>query len=179
MPDTIGFTINDAVNLLRRTPDVLRAMLAGLPDAWIRNNYGAETFSPFDVVGHLIHGEEADWIPRLRIILEHGATRDFDPFDRYAMYEKCKGRSLAELLDEFAHCRRASLDHLTALKLTDVQLDLRGRHPEFGQVTARQLLATWVAHDLNHIHQVAKCLAFQYRVEIGPWRPFLGVYPKK
>jgi hypothetical protein len=168
-------TMPDIIALLRNTPTVLRSLLSGLDQKWILSNYGEKTFSPFDVVGHLIHGEKTDWIPRARIILEHGEARAFDPFDRYAMYEASKGRSIGELLDEFESLRRAGLRELQAMNLTDADLNRRGTHPALGPVTLRQLLATWPTHDLNHIHQIAKCMAWQYREEIGPWRAYVGV----
>jgi len=173
----IPLRIEDVVNLLARTPAVLRTLLGGLPEDWIRHNYGPETFSPFDVVGHLACAERDNWMPRLRIILNDGPSRPLATFDRYAMYTTCRGKSLAEVLDDFERCRRASLAELRGLNLSEAQLDCRGRHPELGEVTARQLLATWVVHDLNHLHQVAKCLAWQYRIEMGPWRPYVGVLP--
>ena len=170
------FTIDAAVQVLSRTPRALDSLLRGLDESWTRSNYGPDTFSPFDVVGHLIHGENADWIPRARIILEYGESRAFDPFDRYAMYQQSSGRSMDELLDQFASLREENLRALRELGLGEAQLELRGMHPTLGPVTMRQLLASWVAHDLNHVHQVAKCLAYQYRDETGPWGNFMGVF---
>jgi hypothetical protein len=169
------FDLQQGVEILSRTPAVLRAMLAGLGEHWVRSNYGPDTFSPFDVVGHLIHGEQTDWLPRLRRILTDGPRVKFDAFDRYAMYDASRGRSIGDLLDEFAALRAANLKALAALPVIE-SLDLTGTHPTLGPVTVRNLLACWVAHDLNHIHQVAKCMAYQYRDEIGPWVQFLGVY---
>lgn len=171
------FVLSQAIEVLQRTPQVLTAMLGGLSRPWVMNNYGAETFSPFDVVGHLIHGDNADWMPRLRIILEHGESVPFEPFDRYAMYEANRGKTTNDLLSEFADVRGRRLAELAALELTPSQLELKGLHPAIGPVTARQLLATWVAHDLNHIHQIAKSMAYQYRQAVGPWRAHLGVLP--
>lgn len=170
------FELEQALEVLGRTPGVLRAMLHGVSDAWARGRYGPDTFSPFDVVGHLILGEQKDWLERTRIILAHGEARPFDPFDRYAMYEASRGKTLAMLLDEFAGLRRANLDALRGLNLRPADLQRRGTHPALGAVSLEQLLATWVAHDLNHVHQIAKAMAFQYRDEIGPWRAYLGVY---
>lgn len=170
------FHTQEAVEILSRTPAVLRAMLSGLSEPWLKNNYGPDTFSPFDVVGHLVHGETTDWMPRLRRILRDGASVPFDPFDRYAMYELSKGKSIDDLLHEFETLRIKNLEELTQLRLTDSHLGLQGQHPRLGMVTLRQLLATWVAHDLNHIHQVAKCMAIQYRDACGPWRGVLGVF---
>ena len=169
------FQLNQAIEIIERTPSVLRDMLSGLSKPWVLNNYGHETFSPFDVVGHLIHGEKTDWIPRLKIILEHGESKTFEPFDRYAMYEDSKGKTLAELLDTFETLRKENIETLRAIDLTPGKLALRGTHPELGAVTVEQLLATWVVHDLNHIHQIAKCMAYQYKDAVGPWLPFVSV----
>jgi hypothetical protein len=143
------------------------------------SNYGAATFSPFDVVGHLIHGEQTDWMVRVRVILEHGETRPFASFDRYAMFEASKGKSMAELLRTFALLRAKNLGDLRALQLTPQKLECRGSHPALGGVTLRQLLAAWVVHDLNHLHQIAKAMAFQYQQEVGPWREYLSILPKE
>jgi DinB family protein len=161
--------------VLERTPRTLRAMLAELPSSWIDAIEGPNTWSPFDILGHLIHGERADWIPRARIILEQGPNRRFTPFDRTAMFRDSKGKSLARLLDEFEQLRGGSLATLRGWQLGDAQLALEGEHPEFGRVTLRQLLATWVVHDLGHIAQIARVMAKQYREAIGPWRAYLPV----
>lgn len=171
----MNFELNQAVEVLERTPTVLNAMLDGVSEPWITSNYGPDTFSPFDVVGHLIHGEREDWIPRARMILEHGESKPFEPFDRYAMYKDSAGKSIDELLATFAALRDQNVTALRAMNLKPEQLDLRGTHPELGRVTMRQLLATWVVHDLNHIHQIAKCMAYQYGEEVGPWRVHVGV----
>ena len=167
--------LEEATAVLSRTPAVLDAMLRGLPDDWLRANEGDATWSPFDVVGHLIHGERTDWIPRARIILEHGDARAFDPFDRFAQFAASEGRTLASLLDEFADARRESLRELETFQLTEADLDRRGRHPQLGGVTLRQLLATWVAHDLDHVVQIARVLAHQYADEVGPWQAYLRI----
>jgi uncharacterized damage-inducible protein DinB len=169
------FNLEQAVEVLRATPGVLRALLGGLSDPWILSSYGADTFSPFDVVGHLITGEKTDWLARARIILEHGRARPFDRYDRYAMFEESRGKSLSQLLDEFERLRTANLAALRELRLTPENLALRGMHPALGEVTLGQLLATWVAHDLNHIGQIAKCMATQYAEAVGPWREYLGI----
>jgi hypothetical protein len=169
------FQLEQATQVLSRTPSALKAMLSGLDEEWLRNNYGPDSFSPFDVVGHLIHGEKTDWMPRVRCILDHGESQPFDPFDRYAMYEASRGRSVAELLTEFAVLRIENLTALAALNVTG-RLDETGMHPVLGRVTLQNLLACWTAHDLNHIHQIAKCMAYQYRDEVGPWIANLGVY---
>lgn len=171
------FELNQAMEVLQRTPDVLRSLLGGLSDGWIYNNYGENTFSPFDVVGHLIHGEETDWLVRTHVILEHGQAKPFAPFDRYAMYEASKGKTLTQLLEEFAQLREKNLNELRALNLTPEKLDKLGTHPALGPVTLRQLLATWVSHDLNHLHQIAKAMAYQYRLEVGPWKQYLTFMP--
>ncbi len=169
------FQLDEAVAILARTPAVLDALLRGLPEGWIAAHEGGETWSPFDVVGHLIHGERTDWMTRARIILEHGEARPFDTFDRFAQFAASKGRPLASLLDEFAAVRRDNLQALAALRLTHADLDRRGRHPALGGVTLRQLLATWVAHDLDHVMQVSRVLARQYSDAVGPWRAYLRI----
>ena len=167
--------MEEATAILARTPATLDALLRGLPDGWIRANEGGETWSPFDVIGHLIHGEQTDWLPRARIILEHGDARPFDKFDRFAQFRGLQGRPLSELLDEFAARRAENLRQLATLALTDADLDRPGLHPELGPVTMRQLLATWVAHDLDHLVQIARVLARQYSDEVGPWRAYLRI----
>ena len=169
------FVLPEAINMLARTPGALDALLRGLPEGWVTANEGNGTWSPIDVVGHLIHGEQTDWIPRARIIMEQGEGRPFDPFDRFAQFDQSRDRTLDLLLDEFASLRRRSLDELDRLRLTESDLDRRGRHPEFGAVTMRQLLATWVAHDLDHLVQISRVLGRQYSVEVGPWRAYLRV----
>jgi hypothetical protein len=170
-----SFVMEEAVAILARTPATLDALLRGLPDGWIVAHEGGETWSPFDVIGHLIQGERTDWVPRAKIILEHGEARAFDKFDRFAQVTVSQGRTLASLLDELAALRRENLGELAALRLTDADLDRRGRHPELGVVTLRQLLATWVAHDLDHVVQISRVLARQYSDEVGPWRAYLRV----
>jgi hypothetical protein len=167
--------IDDSIAILERTPNMLRVWLEGLPKEWIEWRIGPDAFSPFDVIGHLIHGERTDWIPRLRMILEHGTSRPFEPFDRFAMYDLSNGRSLASLLDEFAQLREANLKVLQSLKLSDADLKREGQHPALGRVTLSQLLATWVVHDLNHIDQIARTMAHRYRDDVGPWHAYLGV----
>lgn len=169
------FDLAKSVAVLERTPVVLRAMLAGLPDEWVFSSEGPETFTPYDVLGHLIHGERADWMTRARIILEQGADRRFTPYDRFAQFEESKGKTLAQLLDEFASVRAENLRTLAGWKLTDALLGLEGEHPKFGSVTLRQLLATWTAHDLSHIAQIARVMAKQHRDAVGPWREYLPI----
>lgn len=168
-------SLHHTIAILTRTPAALDGLLRGLPDDWTTKNEGPDTWSVFGVVGHLIHGERTDWIPRARRILEHGETRAFDRFDRLAHVKESEGKSLGELLDEFAKARAKSLDDLRALNIRDDDLAKRGRHPTFGSVTLSQLLATWAAHDLTHLHQISRIMAHQYREAVGPWTAFLGV----
>jgi hypothetical protein len=171
----MDFSFSTGIPILQRTPAAVRAMLDGLPLEWIGATEGHGTWSPFDIVGHLIHAERADWIPRVEHILAHGDTVAFPPFDREAMFEASKGQTLAQLLDTFAVERRTSLDRLHRLALTPADLERRGRHPAFGIVHLRQHLATWVAHDCTHISQIARVLAHQYRDAVGPWREYLSI----
>lgn len=167
------FELTPAIEILERTPVMLQNWLIGLNRQWIENNYGAETFSPYDVIGHLLHGERTDWMARVEIILEQGESTTFTPWDRYAMRSESQGKSIDQLLNEFALARRNNLEKLKAKNLQASDLLRKGTHPKFGQVTLKQLLATWVTHDLNHVHQIAKCMAWQYRDEIGPWREYV------
>jgi hypothetical protein len=171
----MNFAMDVSVAVLERTPSTLRALLDGLPVEWTGATEGPETWSPYDIVGHLIHGERTDWIPRARIILEQGANRRFEPYDRFAQFRESQGRSLGELLDELERLRAENVATLIGWRLTDDQLALEGEHPAFGAVTLRQLLATWVAHDLGHIAQTARVMAKQYREAVGPWREYLPV----
>jgi DinB superfamily len=167
--------MDEAVAVLTRTPATLDALLRGLPEGWVSAHEGGESWSPFDVLGHLIHGERTDWIPRARIIVDYGEARAFDKFDRFAQFDESKGRTLAALLDEFASLRQSSLRDLASMHLSDADLDRRGTHPALGVVTLRNLLATWVAHDLDHVTQIARVIARQYSDEVGPWRAYLRV----
>ena len=169
------FRLDHTIALLERTPATLAALLRDLPDDWSRANEGAQTFSPYDVVGHLIHGERTDWMVRARIILEHGESRSFDRYDRFAQEKESAGRPLGALLDEFERLRRENLAALRRLNLGPTDLDRRGTHPILGTVTLRQLLATWAVHDLTHMHQISRAMAHQYRDQVGPWTVFLGV----
>jgi hypothetical protein len=171
----MNFELEQAVPVLRRTPATLKSLLHQLPEPWIVQNEGPETWSPFDILGHLIHAEHTDWIPRAKIILEHGEARAFEPFDRFAMRDASKGKSLADLLDIFAQLRERNLDELEGMNLTPELLQKRGTHPELGVVTLKQLLATWVVHDLGHVRQVARVMAKQYRDAVGPWKAYLPV----
>jgi hypothetical protein len=167
--------LEHTISLLARTPAAMNALLRDLPDEWILTNEGEKTWSAYDVVGHLIHGERTDWMPRARRILEFGETRAFDPFDRLAQERESRGKSLGELLDEFARLRAGSLDELRGLKLRPADFERRGKHPALGVVTLSQLLATWAVHDLTHLHQISRIMADQYRAAVGPWSAYLGV----
>ena len=171
----MDFDLPTGVAVLERTPRTLRALLDGLAPQWTDATEGPDTWSPYVIVGHLIHGERSDWIPRAQIILAQGAQRRFTPYDRFAQFNESKGKSLADLLDEFATLRAANLATLAEWRLSESRLALEGEHPAFGAVTLRQLLATWVAHDLGHIAQTARVMAKQYREAIGPWRAYLPV----
>ena len=171
----MDFDINHALEILSRTPAALQSFLGGLTDPWIRGVEGPDTFSAFDVVGHLIDGEETDWMERARIILDRGPDPRFTPYDRFRHRGRNVGRSLDSLLDEFARLRRANLDEVRSWQLTSADLDLTGIHPTFGRVTLRQLLSAWVVHDLGHVAQAARVMAKQYRDAVGPWVRFLPV----
>jgi uncharacterized damage-inducible protein DinB len=169
------FELDHTIRILARTPDVLRVLLDGLSEGWWHHTEGPDTWSPFDVVGHLIHGEETNWIPRAQIILERGESRQFEPFDRFAQFADSEDKSPRQLLDEFAQRRARSVETLRAWKLSDADLDRRGRHPEFGSVTLRELLATWVVHDFGHLGQITRVMAKRYGGAVGPWKAYLRV----
>lgn len=169
----MDFTVELALPVLRGTPAVLHALLWDLPEAWVTATEGPDTWSPFDIVGHLIHGERTDWMPRVGVLLTYGEERPFTPFDRFAQFEASRGKSLHQLLDTFAELRGRNLAQLEALNLTGDDLSRRGRHPELGGVNLGQLLATWVAHDLSHIGQTARVMGRQYRDAVGPWLEYL------
>ena len=167
--------LQNTIALLARTPLALDALLRDLPESWTLRNEGEGTWSPFDLIGHLIHGERTDWLPRARRVLQLGEDRPFDSFDRWAQTRESEGKSLAQLLDEFARLRSENLAALKAMNLQPKDLESRGRHPELGAVTLSELLATWAAHDLTHLHQLARVMAHQYREAVGPWSKYLGV----
>lgn len=169
------FDLQETTALLSRTPAALNSLLRDLPQNWTLRNEGIKTWSPFDIVGHLIHGERTDWMTRARIILRHGETRPFDPFDRLAQERESQGKSMGELLDEFARLRSENLDDLRAMQLQPEDFERHGRHPALGVVTLSQLLATWAIHDLTHLHQLSRVMAYQYREAVGPWSAYLGV----
>ena len=175
MANLTEFSLAEAIAVLTRTPATLNALLRGLHNIWVRHNEGEETWSAFDIVGHLIFGERADWMPRLRIILQNGEARPFDPFDRFAQFKESQDKSLEQLLDDFARLRRENLSALHALNLKAEDLTRRGRHPALGVVTLSELLATWAVHDLTHVHQLSRVMAHQYRDAVGPWSAYLGV----
>jgi DinB superfamily len=167
--------LEQTIALIERTPKVLDTLLRDLPDEWTMRNEGEKSWSAYDIVGHLIHGEKTDWIPRAKRILESGESKPFDKFDRFAQERDSKGKSLAELLDEFSRARAESIRQLRALKLQPKDLERKGTHQVLGRVTLSQLLASWAAHDLTHLHQLSRVMAHQYREPIGPWTKFMGV----
>ena len=171
----MNFELAEAIEVLARTPVTIRALLGGLPDAWITVDEGPRTFTPFDNLGHLIHGERTDWLARAQIILAQGIARRFEPYDRFAQDRESKGKTLDMLLREFEELRAANLDALRAWNLSDRELALEGEHPELGSVTLRQLLSAWVVHDLGHLAQTARVMAKRYRDDVGPWRKYLPV----
>lgn len=167
--------LDQTLALLARTPAALDALLRGLPESWTHGTEGEGTWSPFEVLGHLIHGERTDWMPRVRMVLQFGESRTFQPFDRWAQERESRGKSLAQLLDEFAHLRAENLTALRSLHLRPVDFERRGRHPALGTVSLSELLSAWAAHDLTHLHQISRVMAHQYRESVGPWNRFLGV----
>src|SRR5579871_4776492 len=167
--------LEDSIALLSRTPAALNALLRDLPDRWTAQNEGGTTWSAFDVIGHLIHGERTDWMPRAERIFQHGESRAFEPFDRFAQAKESEGKTLPQLLDEFARMRSENLSKLRALNLKPEDFARKGKHPALGAVTLSELLATWAAHDLTHLHQISRIMAYQYRDAVGPWKTYLGV----
>jgi hypothetical protein len=169
------FSLAEATAVLTRTPTILNALLRGLPSVWVRRNEGEDSWNAFDIVGHLIIGERTDWMPRVRIVLENGEERPFDPFDRFAQLKESQDKSMDQLLNDFARLRTENLAALRALNLQPRDLTRRGRHPALGVVTLSELLATWAVHDLTHMHQLSRVMAHQYRDAVGPWSAYLGV----
>ena len=169
------FSLERSYEILEHTPGALHALLNGLNDDWINGNEGPDTFSPYDVVGHLIHGEKTDWPGRIKMILEHGTSQTFVPYDRFAMYRESEGKSINQLLEEFEALRKENLGWYRGLNLQDADLDKTGMHPSLGEVSLRQLLATWVIHDLTHIAQIGRVMAKQYKGEMGPWLQYFRV----
>jgi DinB superfamily len=171
----MNYTKEQAIEILERTPAVLRTLLSGISNEWVMNNEGPETFSPYDVVGHLIHGEKTDWVVRAKLILEYGTEKPFEPYDRFAQYEESKGKSLQQLLDEFDEKRKQNIEWLKSCQLTQADLERKGMHPVLGEVTLRNLMSTWVVHDLTHIAQVTRVMAKQLTGEMGPWPQFFRI----
>ena len=171
----MNFDLAKSIEILERTPEVLIVMLQNIADDWTSNNEGLETWNVYDIIGHLIEGEKTDWIPRMEIVLSDKQDKTFEPFDRFAQFEISKGKSLKELLEEFKGLRKKNLEHLRSKKLTTKDYEKKGIHPTFGEVTLSQLLSTWTVHDLNHIAQISRVMAKQYKVEVGPWIKFLKI----
>lgn len=169
------FELDKAYEILERTPAVLKAQLQGVNDDWTMNNEGPDSFSPYDVVGHLIHGEKTDWPDRMKLILENDKPHPFVPYDRFAMFNESKGKNLTTLLYEFETIRLKNTQWFRSLNLSETDLEKKGIHPKFGEVTLRQLLSTWVVHDLTHIAQITRVMAKQYKEEIGPWVDFFRI----
>ena len=174
-PNDMDFEIQRSLELLRQTPYTLQRMLDGLSEEWTRNGGNRDDWSPYDVLGHLIHGEQTDWMARAEIILAQGENRTFKTFDRLGQFEESKGKTLDDLLIEFAHLRSANLERVVGWQLDEQKRDLTGIHPTFGEVTLRQLLATWVVHDLNHIRQIVRFMARKYESAVGPWKEYLTI----
>ncbi|WP_421775025.1 DinB family protein [Gracilimonas sp.] len=169
------FNFDHSVNILQRTPAILNEMLSNLPPKWIDTNEGSNTWSPYDVVGHLIHGEKTDWVPRMEIILSDKTDKKFQPFNRFAQFEESKGKSMEKLLEEFKDLRNTNIELLRNQKLVPADLEKKGIHPDFGEVNLSQLLSAWVVHDLNHIAQISRVMASLYKSEVGPWVNYLGI----
>ena len=169
------YSVEKSIEILETTPAVLKALLSGIHEEWVMNNEGPETFSPYDVIDHLIYGEKTDWVPRAKIILDFGLSKPFTPWDRFAQYEESKGKTLQQLLDEFEIVRRENMIWFKSLSLTEADLDKKGMHPQLQEVTLRNLLATWVVHDLTHIAQITRVMAKQYKEDMGPWPEFFRI----
>jgi len=175
----MNFSLDKSIEILSSTPYLLETWLKGLGDEWVTKNEGPETWSPYDVVGHLIHGEKTDWIPRMQIILSDKADKTFEPFDRFAQFTESKGKTLKELIAEFKTLRQKNIQVLLSKNITSEMLDKEGRHPSLGKVTLRQLLSTWVVHDLEHIAQISRVMAKQYENQVGPWSEYLPILKKR
>ena len=172
------FDLKKSIEILEKTPSVINSLLGGLSDSWINSKYGEDTWSSFDIVGHFIHGEKTDWIPRAKTILNYGEGKPFVPFDRFAQFTDSKNKTLKDLLDEFLNLRSQNINLLKNMNLSEQDLDKTGTHPELGKVTLRQLIATWVIHDLNHISQIVRAMAANYKEETGPWGEYLPILNK-
>jgi len=171
------FKLQEALPILERTPQIVSLLLRNLPEDWTHHNEGEDTWSAYDVIGHYIHGEKTDWIPRMKIILGNG-DKKFVPFDRFAQFRDSKGKSLDQLLDEFALLRKESINELKSIAPDDVALTQIGIHPQFGEVTLSELLSAWVVHDLTHVNQICRVMAKQYQLEVGPWKAYMGILNK-
>jgi hypothetical protein len=169
------FNFNSSIEILERTPAILETMLSNISEEWTKSNEGADTWSPYDIIGHFIHGEKTDWIQRMEIILSDGANKEFKPFDRFAQFNNRNGETIEQLLQEFKQIRQKNLAHFKSLNLKETDLQKNGIHPVFGEVTLSQLLSTWVVHDLNHLAQVSRVMAKQYKSEVGPWVEYLRI----
>lgn len=172
------FELDKSKEILERTPEVLKSLLTGLSEEWIKNNEGENTWSPYEVVGHLIFGEKTDWIVRIKCILSESENKRFEPFDRFAQLKENPNRPITDLLDEFKVLRERNLNELTSLNITQEDHNKTGIHPEFGDVTLKQLISTWAVHDLGHIAQISRVMAKQYTEEVGPWMNYLGILKK-
>lgn len=175
----MDFEINKSIEILERTPFVIESLLNGLSEQWLKNNEGENTWSPYDVIGHLIHGEKTDWIPRAKVILSTAENKTFTPFDRFAQMNESQGKTIEELLQEFKALRKQNLKELKLLQINNTKLVKKGTHPELGEVNLRELLSTWVVHDLGHISQITRVMAKQYESEVGPWVEYLGILKSK
>jgi len=171
----MNFTLEKSIQILERTPNVLDAMLRNISADWTLHNEGGESWSVYDIIGHLIHGEKTDWIPRAKIILSEKPGKKFEKYDRFAQFEESKGKSLSQLLNEFKILREKNIEILRSLNITDKNLQEKGIHPAFGEVTLSQLISTWVVHDLNHIAQISRVMAKQYKPDVGPWTEYLKI----
>lgn len=172
------FSIEKSIEILERTPSILESYLNDLSEDWIKNNEGENTWSPYDILGHLVHGEKTDWIERLKIILSDSENKQFEPFDRFAQMHEDANRPISELLKEFRELREKNLDKLKAFKMVGLDFERKGIHPELGEVTLMQLISTWVVHDLGHIAQISRVMAKQFKSEVGPWKNYLGILKK-
>lgn len=173
------FTIEKSVEILERTPGVLVELLSEIHVDWIDNNEGPETWSPFDIVGHMLHGEKTDWVPRIEIVLSDRGNKVFEPFDRFAMFQESKGKNMGQLLFEFKQARISNLNWLQSKQLQASDLGKTAEHPTLGIVTLRQLIATWAVHDLTHLNQICRVMARQYEYQIGPWVQYINLFRRK
>lgn len=172
------FNLNDSIEILEKTPKILESYLNGLSNNWLKNNEGEDTWSPYDIIGHLIVGEKTDWIVRAKTILSQSENKIFEPFDRFAQLRQNQNKAISELIAEFKSLRESNLIELKSLTITNKDLELKGIHPAFGEVTLEQLISTWVVHDLGHIAQISRVMAKQYKTNVGPWKAYLGVLSK-